>query len=423
MKVRRVVTGQNDDGKSVYVSDEEVDPITLALLPGFEFHRLWGSDAPPSLPTGGESPAAPAYFPPAGGYRFGFFTVPPDSGATGVAPTTSTSRPPSSRWRRSCPAWPPTWSRTTRACTRPTRSTSRWCCRVGSSASWTTAPKSRSSKVTRSFRTGRGTVGATRVTSLRFCSSRFSVRSGAGSFADVLATDVLVVGGGPAGAAAATTLARAGRDVVVIDKARFPRDKCCGDGLTAEALRLLEATRPRSSCSYLRGRRSTVCQCDRPGRLHDHLSTAPRRLVASRPWSAGSTSTPRCSTWLGRPARRCSTATRCRARRSSTTGSWPTSTVSVLSTRGTRSVRTGSGRRCARHSARRDPATSASGMRSASTSTTSDRRRAGSGCGSSRICCPATHGRSRCPTGEPTWDSASSDPRCAGRAASTACRR
>ena len=54
-------------------------------------------------------------------------------------------------------------------------------------------------------------------------------------------TDVAVVGGGPAGAAAAITLARAGRDVVLVDKARFPRDKCCGDGLTAAALRSLEA--------------------------------------------------------------------------------------------------------------------------------------------------------------------------------------
>jgi geranylgeranyl reductase family protein len=53
--------------------------------------------------------------------------------------------------------------------------------------------------------------------------------------------DVAIVGGGPAGAAAAITLARAGRDVVLVDKAVFPRDKICGDGLTTGALRILEA--------------------------------------------------------------------------------------------------------------------------------------------------------------------------------------
>jgi menaquinone-9 beta-reductase len=52
--------------------------------------------------------------------------------------------------------------------------------------------------------------------------------------------DVVVVGAGPAGSAAAITLARAGRSVVMIDKAVFPRDKCCGDGLTTLALRELE---------------------------------------------------------------------------------------------------------------------------------------------------------------------------------------
>lgn len=51
---------------------------------------------------------------------------------------------------------------------------------------------------------------------------------------------VLVVGAGPAGTAAAISLAGRGHEVTVVDKARFPRDKCCGDGLTTNALRRLE---------------------------------------------------------------------------------------------------------------------------------------------------------------------------------------
>lgn len=55
-----------------------------------------------------------------------------------------------------------------------------------------------------------------------------------------LTADVAIVGAGPAGTAAAIELCRAGRSVIVIDKATFPRDKCCGDGLTTLALRELE---------------------------------------------------------------------------------------------------------------------------------------------------------------------------------------
>ena len=49
--------------------------------------------------------------------------------------------------------------------------------------------------------------------------------------------DVLVVGAGPAGSATAIHLARAGARVLLADKARFPRDKPCGGGLTGRALR------------------------------------------------------------------------------------------------------------------------------------------------------------------------------------------
>jgi geranylgeranyl reductase family protein len=54
------------------------------------------------------------------------------------------------------------------------------------------------------------------------------------------AADLLVIGAGPAGTAAAITAARAGRHVVAVDRAAFPRDKTCGDGLTTGALRWLE---------------------------------------------------------------------------------------------------------------------------------------------------------------------------------------
>ncbi len=80
MDVRRVVTGHDPSGKAVFVSDDHVAPVTLALLPGSEFHQLWGSDAPASFPDDGSRPSAPSYFPPLGGFRFGFFTIAPDGG-------------------------------------------------------------------------------------------------------------------------------------------------------------------------------------------------------------------------------------------------------------------------------------------------------------------------------------------------------
>ena len=51
--------------------------------------------------------------------------------------------------------------------------------------------------------------------------------------------DVLVVGGGPAGTAAAILLRQRGHDVMLIDEAHFPRDKVCGEGISPEAWRLL----------------------------------------------------------------------------------------------------------------------------------------------------------------------------------------
>jgi menaquinone-9 beta-reductase len=51
--------------------------------------------------------------------------------------------------------------------------------------------------------------------------------------------DVIVVGAGPAGSAAAYYLATAGLDVLVLEKSRFPREKVCGDGLAPRAVKAL----------------------------------------------------------------------------------------------------------------------------------------------------------------------------------------
>jgi geranylgeranyl reductase family protein len=55
------------------------------------------------------------------------------------------------------------------------------------------------------------------------------------------ARDVIVVGGGPAGSATAVILQQHGHDVLLLDEARFPRDKVCGEGVSPEAWRLLAA--------------------------------------------------------------------------------------------------------------------------------------------------------------------------------------
>ena len=80
MDVRRVVTGHDPSGKSVFVSDEAVAP-----LPTTGFHRLWGGDATPQFPDDGSVPEHHTYFPPIGGFRFGMFTLPPEGAAAPTA--------------------------------------------------------------------------------------------------------------------------------------------------------------------------------------------------------------------------------------------------------------------------------------------------------------------------------------------------
>ena len=75
--VRRVVTGVDEQGRSVVISDSPVSPLTARAVPGYAWHRLWSFDEPPVVPNDGRAMHAPAHFPPPDGVRFIVFTVPP----------------------------------------------------------------------------------------------------------------------------------------------------------------------------------------------------------------------------------------------------------------------------------------------------------------------------------------------------------
>jgi geranylgeranyl reductase family protein len=75
--------------------------------------------------------------------------------------------------------------------------------------------------------------------------------------------DVLIVGGGPAGSTCATVLAAAGRDVLVVDAAKFPRDKPCGGWVTPEVLEEI----PLSLASYAKDHVAQSISRFRVGRI------------------------------------------------------------------------------------------------------------------------------------------------------------
>jgi quercetin dioxygenase-like cupin family protein len=79
--VRRVVTG-TINGRSHVARDDLVQPVTVAPLPGFTWHRLWGLDDPPVDPPRTELEGPLAHFPPPGGLRYHVYTVPPQHSQT-----------------------------------------------------------------------------------------------------------------------------------------------------------------------------------------------------------------------------------------------------------------------------------------------------------------------------------------------------
>jgi hypothetical protein len=76
---RRVVTGRDASGKSVFVSDGEVPANTMSATPDSAFYDVWGVDGRYQLPSDGSQPAYTTFFPPAEGFRSMVVRFQPDS--------------------------------------------------------------------------------------------------------------------------------------------------------------------------------------------------------------------------------------------------------------------------------------------------------------------------------------------------------
>ena len=77
LRFRRVTTHKDQNGTSVFMADEWLEPLTLSFLPDVEFFRLVSGAGPPRVGSGAVLPEPTAFFPDAGGYSFVISTIPP----------------------------------------------------------------------------------------------------------------------------------------------------------------------------------------------------------------------------------------------------------------------------------------------------------------------------------------------------------
>lgn len=79
-RIRRVITGIDPSGRSIFVSDEEVEAISPPILGGARLIDLFGGDEVPTVPNDGFHDETRRYFPARPeGYRFTLFSYPPES--------------------------------------------------------------------------------------------------------------------------------------------------------------------------------------------------------------------------------------------------------------------------------------------------------------------------------------------------------
>jgi quercetin dioxygenase-like cupin family protein len=79
--IKRVITGVDDKGASVYYEDAELAPVELDIMPGVQMFQVWSTEGPLTSPVADPAPASRTFFPGPGGTRFGLFRLPPETEA------------------------------------------------------------------------------------------------------------------------------------------------------------------------------------------------------------------------------------------------------------------------------------------------------------------------------------------------------
>ncbi|BFM18016.1 cupin domain-containing protein [Maricurvus nonylphenolicus] len=82
MTVRQVVTGHDETGHSIFISDDQIQANEVRFMPGFQSFELWSTQANRQVPHQGSLPGVPSYFPSREGSVFRMISFPPQAGET-----------------------------------------------------------------------------------------------------------------------------------------------------------------------------------------------------------------------------------------------------------------------------------------------------------------------------------------------------
>lgn len=77
MSIRQIVTGHDEQGNAIFLAENEVAPVEVAMIPGYKTFELWSTEGERQVPHTGPFPGVPNYFPGKNGVVFRMLVLPP----------------------------------------------------------------------------------------------------------------------------------------------------------------------------------------------------------------------------------------------------------------------------------------------------------------------------------------------------------